>query len=222
MSVLFGIEKLFDKVAVGHAKQHARIVDERRFARLDVGDEVFGRLAPVFDGVTEFAFPRLEDFVKILLVDLLFDGRLDILIADVLNPRDEIHAVVVSVGKFVNVRIFDGVEVGKVVDKFFTRRTWFQVPIVIISLVKFGEGFGREQRTELFRDDANVLAKRSVVPAEFQSTNVIQSLRDNFCPFAKIFKVGVELELEQNLLRVQVDTLFARRLELHVLGEGEL
>ena len=192
------------------------------FAAFNVGDEVFGSLAPVFDSLAEKTFPILENLIKIVLVNLLFDGRIVIFLARALNQIDEQQTIAFAVGQVVNVLPRDNFGRFKVGNKLFARRTWSQVPIVRIFVVKRGESFSREQCGKFFRDNADILAQRAVIGAEFQFSDVIESLSDTFGKFVMIFEVCIEFELEKNSFGVQVDKIFARRLEIKFLHEREL
>ena len=71
--VVDGIYEFLDAFAAGHSEKDAAVVDERRFSEFDVGDKIFGRLAPVFDRLAEKTFPVNKNLIEIIFVDLLFE-----------------------------------------------------------------------------------------------------------------------------------------------------
>ena len=74
------------------------------------------------------------------------------------------------------------------------------IPIVSVFIViKVGESFSREERGEIFSDDANIFADGTKVVAEFQFADVVERLRDDFGERSRIFKISIKLELEENL-----------------------
>ena len=63
------------------------------------------------------------------------------------------------------------------------------------------------------------MADGAIIVAEFQSADVVKSLRDDFGECLRIFKVFIELELEKNLRSVEVDEIFSRELDFEPFSE---